>query len=107
MALPFLLIALAFAAPLALAYVLASRTPGTNPFTVAGIAALPMGVTFLLFALWLQSTVRAEPCVAGQACTDPTPFGLAALLVWGIVALLCGFGMGMVGHALGSKRHRK
>jgi len=29
------------------------------------------------------------------------------MMIWGIIALLVGFGLGMVGHALGSKKRKK
>lgn len=103
---PLILILASLALPVALAYALARRRAGTNPFAVSGIAALPMGVMFVALAVYLRSSVSQAACTA-QACSDPAPFWIGALAVWGTVSLLVGFGLGMFGHSLGNRRHRQ
>jgi hypothetical protein len=95
MLIPMLYAVLAFGLPVVVGFAMARRKPEAGPFVASGLAALPAGVMFLVTAFQLRES-------AGSA-----PYWAWALIVWGTVALLCGFGMGMVGHAMGSKRRNK
>lgn len=94
---------LVFGLPMLVGFMLARRKPGWGPFRVSFLSSLPMGLMFLLGAVLLRFTVENPPC-AEPPCADTAPLYFWALLIWGIVALLVGFGLGMVGHALGSKK---
>ncbi|MFC3097588.1 hypothetical protein [Alteraurantiacibacter palmitatis] len=87
-----LLILLALAMPVAAGFALARKRPAMAAFTAALLASLPL---LAVFALLVASFVSS-----GNAA----PFGVAAALVFGVMALLCGFGLGMVGHMLGQRR---
>jgi hypothetical protein len=95
MLIPLLYAVLAFGLPVAVGFVMARRRPVSGPFVASGLAALPAGAIFLIVAFSLRATA------------DAAPYWAWGLIVWGIVALLCGFGLGMVGHALGSKSRNK
>ncbi len=95
MLIPLLYAVLAFGLPVVVGLVMASRRPESGPFVASGLAALPTGVVFLFLAYSLRETAEAAP------------YWVWALIVWGIVALLCGFGLGMVGHAMGSKKREE
>ena len=69
-----------------------------KPALAAPLAALLASVPLLLAYAGLVVFLKS---IAQQA-----PFGLAALLVFGLICLLCGFGLGMVGHMLGARRGR-
>ncbi len=101
-----LISALVFGLPLLVGFQLARRKPDWGPFRVSFLASLPMGVVFLIGAIILPFTVSTPPC-AEPPCPDPAPLYFWAMLIWGIVALLVGFGLGMVGHAMGAKKHKK
>lgn len=86
-----LLIALAFLSSVAAGYWLARRKPSLAAPLAALLAAVPLLLAFGVLVYFLTT-------LAQQA-----PFGLAALLVFSLICLLCGFGLGMVGHLLGQK----
>jgi hypothetical protein len=86
------LIALAFALPVLTGFVIARLRPAMPAPFVAMLSAGPLLVAYgLLIAYLISGGVSA-------------PFGLAAVAVFGTMALLCGFGLGMVGHLLGNRR---
>ena len=90
-----LLVLIALVLPVAAGFVLARKRPTMPAFTASLVASLPLLAIFGLL-------------VADFATGDAeAPFGLAAALVFGTMALLCGFGLGMVGHMLGQKRPEK
>lgn len=97
---------LVFALPLFTGFVLARKKPDWGPFRVSLLSSLPMGVLFLIGGLLLPFTVNTQPC-AESPCPDPAPLYFWAMMIWGLIALLVGFGLGMVGHALGAKKHKK
>jgi len=86
------LIALAFALPVLAGLTLARLRPAMAAPFAASLASVPLLVAFGV----LVATLQANDTVA--------PFGLLAVVVFGTMALLCGFGLGMVGHMLGSRR---
>jgi hypothetical protein len=86
------LIALAFALPVLAGLALARLRPAMAAPFAASLSAVPLLVAFGV----LVSALQASGSVA--------PFGLLAVVVFGTMALLCGFGLGMVGHMLGSRR---
>lgn len=87
-------IALAFALPLLAGFGLARLRPAMPAPFAALLAAVPMLAAFALLVamLWASGSVA--------------PFGVLAVAVFGTMALLCGFGLGMVGHLLGSRRRK-
>lgn len=89
-----LLALLAFLASALTGFLLARLKPTLASPLAALLASIPLLLTFGVLAAFLNA-------MAQQA-----PFGLAALLVFGLICLLCGFGLGMVGHMLGSRRGR-
>lgn len=91
MLIPLLYAVLAFGLPMLVGFVMARRKPEAGPFMASGLASLPAGAIFLVAAFFLRETA------------DAAPYWAWALIVWGTVALLCGFGLGMVGHAMGTK----
>ena len=101
-----LISALVFGLPLLMGFVLARKKPDWGPFCVSFLSSLPLGVMFLIGGVLLPFTVSTPPC-AGPPCPDPAPLYFWAMMIWGIIALLVGFGLGMVGHALGSKKRKK
>lgn len=97
--------ALVFGLPIVVGFALARRKPDWGPFRVSFLSSLPLGVCFIVGALLLRMTVEAPVC-SEPPCVDPAPLYFWAMLIWGIVALLVGFGLGMVGHALGAKKRK-
>lgn len=89
-----LLIGLAFLSSVGTGYALARQKPAMAAPLAALLASVPLLLAYAGLTVFLKS-------IAQQA-----PFGLAALLVFGLICLLCGFGLGMVGHMLGSRRGR-
>lgn len=83
---------LAFGASVATGFALARLKPALSAPLAALLAAVPLLLAFGVLALFLAT-------LAQQA-----PFGMAALAVFGLICLLCGFGLGMVGHMLGARR---
>jgi amino acid permease len=88
-----ILLALALLSSVATGFALARVRPALAPPLAALLAAIPLVAAFGILAAFLST-------LAQQA-----PLGLAALLVFGLICLLCGFGLGMVGHMLGSRRN--
>jgi hypothetical protein len=86
--------ALAFALPLLAGFALARLRPAMPAPFAAMLAALPMLAAFGLLVAVLQ------------ASSSVAPFGVLAVVVFGTMALLCGFGLGMVGHMLGARRRK-
>lgn len=86
---------LALLLPVVAGVLLARARPQLGAPFAALLASLPLLLAFALLALSLQSG------------GEKAPFGLAAVLVFGTIALLCGFGLGMVGHMLGLRSARK
>jgi hypothetical protein len=87
-----ILLAVAFALPVLAGYGMARLRPTMAPPIAALLAAIPLLAAFGILAAFLLT-------LAQQA-----PFGMAALVVFGMIFLLCGFGLGMVGHMLGMRR---
>lgn len=87
-----ILAVLAFLSSVATGFALARRKPALSAPLAALVSAVPLLLAFGILAAFLTT-------LAQQA-----PFGVAALLVFGLVTLLCGFGLGMVGHMLGARR---
>ncbi|MFC3101104.1 hypothetical protein [Altererythrobacter lauratis] len=86
-----LMILLALCLPVGAGFWLARKRPAMPAFTAALLASLPLMAVFgLLVASFVSSGNSA-------------PFGVAAALVFGTMALLCGFGLGMVGHKMGQR----
>ncbi len=95
MLIPLLYAVLAFGLPVVVGFVMARRKPEAGPFVASGLASLPTGTIFFVAAYSLRETA------------DAAPYWAWALILWGTVSLLCGFGLGMFGHAVGSKRQGK
>lgn len=85
-------IALSFGLPVLAGFLLARHRPAMPAPFAAIVSAIPLLAAFGLLVGYLQ----------GSGTT--APFGLAAILVFGTICLLCGFGLGMVGHMLGNRR---
>ncbi len=85
-------IALAFGLPVLAGFGLARHRPAMPAHFAAIISAVPLLAAFGLLIGLLQGSGTAAP------------FELAAILVFGTICLLCGFGLGMVGHMLGNRR---
>jgi hypothetical protein len=82
---------LAFGTSVATGFALARLKPAMSAPLAALLASVPLLLAFGVLALFLTT-------LAQQA-----PFGMAALLVFGLICLLCGFGLGMVGHMFGAR----
>ncbi|MCL6251829.1 hypothetical protein M3P36_12355 [Altererythrobacter sp. KTW20L] len=87
-------IALAFALPLLAGFAFARLRPAMPAPFAAMLAAVPMLAAFGLLVAVLHASDSAAP------------FGTLAVVVFGSMALLCGFGLGMVGHLLGARRRK-
>ena len=90
MATVLILLALTFSLPVATGFALARRRH-LAPAKAALLASVPMVAAFLALAAYLGSTEQAAP------------YWLAALVIFGLISLLIGFGLGMLGHAIGSQ----
>ena len=97
---------LAFVLPLLTGFILARKKPDWGPFRISFLSSLPIGIIFFVGAILVRLSIEAPAC-AEPPCANPAPLYFWALLIWGIIALLCGFGLGMVGHALGAKKRAK
>ena len=86
--------ALAFALPMLAGFGIARLRPAIPAPFAAMFAAVPMLAAFSLLVALLQ------------ASGNVAPFGFLAVAVFGTMALLCGFGLGMVGHMLGARRRK-
>ena len=89
------IIIVAFALPLASGFVLARLRPAMPGFTAGLWSMLPLLIAFLAYAGVLAATTRDQA---------PSAYALPALLVFGTVAALLGFGLGFFGHMLGRRR---
>lgn len=81
--------------PVATGYALGRCRPALSALLVSLLSSLPLVLAFGLLVMALAGGEYAAP------------FGLAAAVVFGLVALLCGFGLGMVGHMLATRRASK
>lgn len=94
MALALILLTLALAAPVLAGFALARLRPQLSGFA-AGLWA-----SLVLLALFLAYCAHLSVESAGQ----DTPLALPALLVFGVIAWLMGFGLAFFGHSLGRRR---
>lgn len=83
---------IAFALPVLAGFAIARLRPAMPAPFVAMLSAAPLLGAYGLFIAYLLS--------GGVSA----PFGIAAAAVFGTMVLLCGFGLGMVGHLLGNRR---
>lgn len=93
MALTLILLALAFAAPLMAGFALARLRPQLSGFAAALRAALVLLALFLGYSWYLAEHSAGE-----------TPLAVPALLVFGLIAWLMGFGLAFFGHSLGKRK---
>lgn len=94
MALTLILLALAFAAPLLAGFALARLRPQMSGFSAGLWASLVLLAVFLAYSWYL----------AVQSAGQETPLALPALLVFGLIAWLMGFGLAFFGHSLGRRK---
>lgn len=94
MQLTLLLCLLALSLPIFTGFGMARARPDTSAPVAALLASVPLLLAFLALAWSLQ------------AGGEKAAYGLAAVLVFGTMALLCGFGLGMLGHTFGTRRSK-
>ncbi len=94
MALTVILLTMAFAAPLLAGLALARLRPQLSGFAAGMWASLVLLAIFLAYSGYLA---------AGSAGQE-TPLALPALLVFGVIAWLMGFGLAFFGHSLGRRK---
>lgn len=93
MAVTLILLLLAFLAPVLAGFALARLRPQMSGFGAALVAALVLLAAFLAYSGYLA-----------QHSTGQTPLALPALLVFGLIAWLMGFGLAFFGHSLGRRK---
>ncbi len=94
---------LALAMPVWLGWLLARLFPAWAPGQAAGLASISLLLCFLWAAAAFYAAVEPASC-GDEPCGDVAPYGLAALLIFGAVSLLVGFGLGLIGHWLGRRK---
>ena len=87
-----LLFLLVLLLPVIAGFAIARALPATGAPVAALLASTPLLLAFVALAWWLLT--------AGEQA----PYGFAAVIVFGTMALLCGFGLGMLGHMFGARR---
>ena len=93
MAVTLILLLLAFLAPMACGFALARLRPQMSGFAAALVAALALLAAFLALSWYLAAH-----------STEQTELALPALLVFGLIAWLMGFGLAFFGHSLGKRK---
>lgn len=93
MAATLILLLLSFLAPMGCGLTLARLRPQMSGFAAALVAALALLAAFLAYAWYLAAHSTAH-----------TPLALPALLVFGLIAWLMGFGLAFFGHSLGRRK---
>lgn len=96
----------ALAAPVLLAMQLTSLRPQWSPWLVTGLSALPTGLPFLAFAVWIAATADPAPC-AERPCANVAALWVDSMLLLGLLALLLGFGLAWLGRFIAGKRKDK
>lgn len=83
------------ALPLLAGFVLARTRPLMSGFQAGMWASLVLLAAFLAYAWYLAEVLGAD---------QTTPLALPALLVFGLIAWLMGFGLAFFGHSLGRRK---
>lgn len=94
MAVTLILLTIAFAAPLLAGFALARLRPQLSGFAAGLWASLVLLAAFLAYSGYL----------AANSAGQDTPLALPALLVFGLIAWLMGFGLAFFGHSMGRRR---
>lgn len=82
---------IAFGLPVLAGFALTRKHPRLAAWKIAALGALPMVLCFCALVAYLASS------------GIDAPYGLASAMVFGVMAALVGFGLGMVGQAIASK----
>lgn len=89
----FFLVALAL--PLLAGFAMARRFPQMSGFRAGLWASTALLAAFLAYACYLASV---------QQHGQTTPYAVPALIVFGLIAWLMGFGLAFFGHSLGKRK---